>query len=168
MENIQKKSWFKRHPILTGIGSLVLLFIIIGSLGSNDTSTTQQTTASSNSPEREVEQAVVAMNVSSETLRKAYSANQVSADQMYEGKLLEISGTIDTIGKDILDEAYITFEASDPYAFDKVQCMFKMVNEGELATVSKGDPITVQGTMSGVLISGPIVRNCKVISQADR
>ncbi len=159
-----KKSWFKRHPILTGIMSLVLLLIIIGSLGSNDTSTTQQTTASSSSQEREVEQTVVAMKVSSETLRKAYSANQVSADQMYEGKLLEISGTVDTIGKDILDEAYITFEANDPYAFDKVQCMFKIMNEGDLATLSKGQPITVQGTMSGVVISGPLVRNCKVVS----
>lgn len=159
-----KKSWVKRHPILTGFGVLIVLFIIIGSGGDSSTST-QQTTAPSNSSNQEVEQAVVAIKLSSETLRKAYAANQVSADQMYDGKLLEISGTVDTIGKDILDEAYITFEANDPYAYDEVQCMFKMANEGELATVSKGQPITVQGTMSGVVIAGPIVRNCKVISR---
>ncbi len=160
----EKKSWVKRHPILTGLGVLIFLSIIIGSNGENESLQTQEINATTGSQEIESEQPVVAIKVSPEVLRAAYSANQVSADQTYQGKLLEISGTVDTIGKDILDEAYITFETNDSYAFDKVQCMFRVTNEGELVNLSKGQIVTVQGTMSGVVISGPIVKNCRVIA----
>lgn len=156
-----KKSWVKRHPILTGLGALIIIFIVVGSSGNKNSSTTQSASSTSS---RETEQPVAAIKVKSEALRKAYAANQVSADQMYEGKLVEISGTVDTIGKDLTDEAYVTFEPADEYAFDKVQCMFRETEEASIAGFAKGQSIVVQGTVSGVVIAGPLVRNCKVVS----
>lgn len=156
-----KKSWVKRHPVLTGIGIFIVLIIIIGSIGGDDTGSVAENT---NSTSEQQEPTPIAMKVDPNTLRTAYKTNQVSADQQYEGKLVEMTGVIDTIGKDILDEAYVTFQTDEQYALDKVQCMFNAKNEAQLVTFVPGQTITVQGTVSGVVILGPLVRDCKVVA----
>jgi hypothetical protein len=145
-----KKWWF-------WVLAVIVLLVVVSNIGDSTSSTGSTATS------QEAEQ-VVPIKVSAEALRKAYATNQVSADQQYEDKLVEISGTVDTIGKDILDEAYITFETKEQYAFDKVQCMFSASEENSIANFKKGQSIVVHGKVSGVVISGPIVRNCKVIS----
>jgi len=155
MENNVGKKFYKKWWFW--VLAVIVFFVIIGASG-DSTSSPGQTASNS-----KTEEAVAPLKVTSEELRKAYATNQVSADQQYEGKLVEISGTVDTIGKDILDEAYITFETKEQYAFDKVQCMFSASEENSIANFKKGQSVVVQGKVSGVLISGPLVRNCKVV-----
>lgn len=154
---VSKKSWFRKHPVLTGFGGLVILIIILSSIGGESKKENNQ--VANNQPEQKVE----AIKLEAETLRQAYKANEVNGDNLYKGKLVEISGTVDTIGKDLSDEAYVTFETNEQYAFDKVQCMFKTAEEAGLAQLKKGQSFKAQGTVSGVVISGVIVRNCKVL-----
>ncbi len=137
----------------------VIVFIMVVANSGDSTSTPGQTATN-----QEAQQPAVAIKVTAEALRQAYKTNQVSADQQYEDKLVEISGTVDTIGKDVLDEAYITFQPKDPYAFDKVQCMFSSTEEGSIANLRKGQSVVVQGKVSGSMITSVIVRNCKLIS----
>ena len=40
-------------------------------------------------------------------LFEAYDTNSVAADAKYEGKIVEVSGTIQDIGQDIMDTAYL-------------------------------------------------------------
>lgn len=153
---VEKKKFYKKWWFWA---LAVIVFIMVVANSGDSTTGTEQTSTS-----QEAQQPVAAIKVTAEVLRKAYATNQVSADQQYEDKLVEISGTVDTIGKDILDEAYITFEAKEQYAFDKVQCMFSASEENSIANFKKGQSVVVQGKVSGVVISGPIIRNCKVIS----
>lgn len=152
-----KKSWFRRHPVLSILGVIVVI-IIVASTGGSDTPSDTKTSSSSS------EQKTETIKVSAETLRQAYKEYQVGADNTYKGKLVEITGSVETIGKDTTNEAYVTFQTTDQYAIDHVQCMFPKQNEGAISTLKKGDSITVQGTVSGTVISGAIVRNCKVVS----
>lgn len=153
-----KKPWMKKHPILTGLGILIIIIIIASAGGSNEKATSVSHTSTKQEAKTE------ALVVSPETLRQAYKANEVNADNQYKGKFVEMSGTVDTIGKDIIDEAYITFETPEQYAFDKVQCMFKSTQEAPLGTLTKGQQVTVQGTVSGVTIGSVIVRNCTLLT----
>lgn len=159
MENkTENKNWFRRHPVLTVLGILFILGLI-GSVGNKDNNPTVEVVISQE-PEKPTENVI---KVTSEKLRLAYKTNEVSADTAYEGKLVEISGTVDTIGKDITDKAYITFETPEQYSFDKVQCMFKSTEESSMVSLKKGQAITVQGTVSGgALAGGVIVHNCKL------
>lgn len=160
MENqIQKKSWMKRHPILTTLGVIIILGYLISLAGEKGASTN---TITASVPQ---EQATPALKVSAETLRQAYKANEVSGDNQYKGKIVEIAGTVDSIGKDITDEAYVTFETPESVSFDHVQCMFKKSEEGTLGTLTKGQKITVQGTVSGASLGSVIVRGCTVVAQ---
>jgi len=82
---------------------LAILILIINPAGNSkkDDAQTQQ----SSQPQ---EQAIV---VTATKLLQDYEANEVAADAQYKKKIVEVSGTISTIGKDILDTPYISLAA---------------------------------------------------------
>jgi hypothetical protein len=91
-----------------------------------------------------------------------YKANEVSADAKYKGKLIEVSGVVDTIGKDLLDTPFISLQSYEYAIIDHVQCMFDKAAEAELAQVSKNQSITLRGEVSGKL-GNIVVRGCRIV-----
>lgn len=150
------KSWIKRHPILTGIGGLVILIIIISSLGGSKSSSTPTTSAPAKVEE------VQAISITATKLAQAYIDNEVNADVLYKGKILNVSGSIKDIGKDILDTPYVTLESNPSDYFTGVQCMFEKGDEAKLATLNKGTQTTLQGKVSSKL-GNVLLRNCNII-----
>jgi hypothetical protein len=73
MENQIKKSWPRRHPVLTTLGVIIILGYIFSLAGEKGAGTN---TGTSSTPQQEV----VSLKVSAETLRQAYKANEVSGD----------------------------------------------------------------------------------------
>ena len=87
------------------------------------------------------------ISVSANTLAAAYTANEVAADDKYKGKELTVSGTVESIGKDITDTSYVTLAASgDIFG---VQCMFDDQYKGQLAKLQKGQRVQLHGTCKG-------------------
>lgn len=109
------------------------------------------------------EQPVEAVKVSAIQMSADYKENEVAADAKYKNKTVEISGSVDTIGKDILDTPYIAFQTANQYEIlDRVQCMFSRSDEVELAAVAKGQKITLRGEVSGKL-GNIIVKSCEIV-----
>lgn len=154
----ENKNWFKRNPILTGIGGLVILIIIISSIGGSKSSTTLTTSAPAKIEE------VQAISTTATKLAQAYIDNEVNADVLYKGKTLNVSGSIKDIGKDILDTPYVTLESNPSDYFTYVQCMFNKGDEAKLATLKKGTQITIQGKEDGKL-GNVLIRNCSILPQ---
>ena len=96
--------------------------------------------------------------LSANTLFKAYDRNSVAADAKYEDKIVVVSGTIQNIGKDIMDTAYLVIGGSG--FLDGVQCMLPRGQEGLVARVSKGQYVTLKGKVSGQIMGNVIVNNC--------
>lgn len=48
----------------------------------------------------------------------------VKGDEIYSGKYFRLTGAIGDIGKDILENVYITFKRDEPFAITSVQCYF--------------------------------------------
>ena len=69
--------------------------------------------------------------LSANTLFKEYDKNSVAADAKYENKIVVVSGTIQSIGKDIMDTAYLVIGGSG--FLDGVQCMLPRGQEGLVA-----------------------------------
>lgn len=97
----------------------------------------------SSQPEQEVVQ-VTALELFAD-----YDANEVAAEQKYDGKLLEITGTVKDISRDVFDDLYVTLEAEDnEYSFYSVQCY---INENDEASMEKaaalveGDTAVIRG-----------------------
>lgn len=154
----QKKNWFRRHYILSGIGGVFLLFIILGMIGSDP----DVQVASENREQEKNEAQVAEIKVTAVELSQAYDNNKVSADVKYKDKIVEVSGIVDSIGKDILNDPYVTLKGRATSLFG-VQCMFSRASEGELANLSKGQSITLKGRVDGELIGNVLVRGCTIV-----
>ena len=96
--------------------------------------------------------------LSANTLFKEYERNSVAADAKYEDKIVVVSGTVQNIGKDIMDTAYLVIGGSG--FLDGVQCMLPRGQEGLVARVSKGQYVTLKGKVSGQTIGNVLVNNC--------
>jgi len=148
------RNWFMRHKILSGILGLFLIIILGSALGSgNDDRPT------SSSPTAAETEEVQAISITARQLYQEYSDNQIAADAKYEDQWLEITGTVESIGKDIVDDMYVSLETGN--LVGSVQCMLEDSEFEEAANLSEGQSVTVIGKNDGMLLN-VIVRKCTI------
>ena len=97
--------------------------------------------------------------VTATKLYTEYDDNEVAADLKYKDKVITVSGVVDDIAKDILDDIYVTLKG-DEY-FGTVQCFFSDSHTNKAASLKKGDRLTIKGLCTGTLM-GPIIRGCVI------
>ena len=95
------------------------------------------------------------LKVTSKTLYKEYNNNEIAADDKYKGKIIQVRGTIRDIGKDIMDDAYISLIGDD--FFGDVQCFFP--DKSYLLNLKKGQRVNVIGYCDGLFMN-IILQNC--------
>ena len=123
----------KRH-----IASLVTLLVFsVLAIGSTE----------SEEDTKEVQSKTPSYTLSADQLYREYESNEVAADEKYKGKIVIVSGKIQDIGKDIMDEPYIVIGGEG--FLDGVQCSFAKSQESSIARLSKGQNVKVKGEVSG-------------------
>ena len=111
------------------------------------------------SPSPSVEAAI---QISAKDLLNAYDENKLNADNQYKDKLLEVTGFVDDIGTDVLDDVYVTLGDGDEFSFTTVQCYFKDKEEiDKVATLKSGDEITIIGKCDGQFFNVDL-KDCKI------
>jgi hypothetical protein len=90
-----------------------------------------------------------AISVTADQLVSDYEANEVAADEKYKEKVIEVSGYVDSIGKDITDTMYVTLETGEEFSLVHPQLFFSDTHEAEVAELKKGDPLTVRCRCDG-------------------
>ena len=78
----------------------------------------------------------------------------------YKGKTIRVSGRIQDIGIDILNDAYIVIGGTG--FLDGVQCMFSDSENTSISSLSKGDFVTVKGEVAGKVIGNVLIRKCSL------
>lgn len=137
----------------------VLVILIIGAIASggesDSNSSATQANGTSDVPantvvEEKKEEIIV---VSAEEIAKAFKDNEVKANQLYKGKMVEVTGVVDNIGESF-GSTYITLEAEEDFALTQAQCFFDDKEEiNKIASLSKGDTVTVIGKVDGMSIN---------------
>lgn len=86
------------------------------------------------------------------TVVRAYDANELGGDATYKGKRFQISGTVESVGKDILGSAYVSIDGGHPIRH--VQCFLRNDAEITKATgLQPGQSITVVGRIDGLMMN---------------
>lgn len=136
----------KLRHIASAIAVAGFLFIAFGS----DDEKTTETSIAAETP---------AIEVSARQLYADYEANGVAADEKYKGKVLRVTGKVNTIDRDIMDKIYVTLKG-DKYLGD-IQCFFAEDHVKTASQLSKGQTITVKGKCDGkmmnVLLKGCVI-----------
>ena len=168
------RCFVSRHKVLTVIGGLV----IIGALGSitggnsnNKISDSKQTSVSvedsnkqtsvsnENSNKKQMEPE---LNISATELINAYKENEVKADKMYKGKIVEVNGIVDGIDSGIDDKAIVRLSDGDEFSFDNVQCCIDDENQDKACELKKGENVTIIGKEDGEIAGTPFIKDCKI------
>lgn len=151
-----------------GMGCLIAIIVIIviggiiGSTGEDDQDTQETVATTDKKDTKKKEEKVEVMKIDPEELITDYEANEVKGDEIYDGKMMELTGKIGDIGKDLTEEVYITFARENEFEFTSVQCYFKDKNEiKKVMELSKGDTITVQGKCNGKF-GNVLIENCVI------
>lgn len=101
---------------------------------------------------------------SPEYIVRDYEQNEVAADNKYKGKTIRISGRINDIGKDIMDQIYITFKMPGQWEIRTVQCFFSDAHSQEIGNLRKGQDITIQGTVNGLMMN-VLLKDCWIVKE---
>lgn len=159
-------------------GGVVLAIIVLCNLGSSDSSSSSSDIASSENASGQSSEASIAEEViqtvaekviqkeeaiviSPRTLYSEYKENEVAADMKYKGKLLRIKGKVDSIGKDILDDPYLTFSID---FLESINFYFDEDNESEIANCRKGQTLAIEGRCSGLFATTSVIMSdCKIV-----
>ena len=132
---------------------VVAVFGVIGSIGDSESGST------ASAPRQEVQEES-AIAVTAVKLATEYKDNQVAADIKYKDKIVEVSGTVETIGKDILEDSYVFFEGAG--IVNRIQCYVSKANEASIASLASGQKVTMRGRVDGGTFN-VIVKNCEVV-----
>ncbi len=128
---------------------IILAAFLVLAVGSTDTDTDTQ----------KVQSQAPSYTLSANQLYNEYDSNEVAADSRYKGKVVVVTGTVQDIGKDIMDDAYIVI-GGDGF-LDGVQCTFTKGSQSSVARLSKGQQVRVKGEVAGKM-GHVLVKKCSL------
>ena len=169
------RCFVSRHKVLTVIGGLVIIGALSSITGGNsnnkisdnkqtsvsvensDSKQTSVSTENSNKKQMEPE-----LNISATELINAYKENEIKADKMYKGKIVEVNGIVDAIDSGIDDKAIVRLSNGDEFSFDNVQCCIDDENQDKACELEKGENVIIVGEADGEIAGTPFIKDCKI------
>lgn len=107
-----------------------------------------------------IPETVDVLRISAADLLAQYETNEVAADRVYKGKLVEVRGVVDNVGKDILGQMYVALKGGNEFGIFCVQCFFGRDWESALATVKPGYIYKIRGKCTGKL-GNVLLKECE-------
>jgi len=156
----------KQLIIVSSIIGFCLLLTIVGLAGDNKTTSTSADLASSNTTaSTKKDKKVETIKVNAIQIYNEYKENEVSADKKYKGKLIDVSGEVDKIGKDIMDNPYVSLVTlkNSIMNLSMVQCSFNSDKSNELALLKKGTKVIIRGEGKGSMATIVEIGNCELL-----
>ena len=102
-----------------------------------------------------------AVKVTALKLYQDYDNNEAAADDIYKGKLLEVSGRVASIDKDAFNDTIVWLRAKDE--FNKVMAKMSKENAAQAKTLKKGQSVTVSCKGSTRIIGSPTMDDCAIL-----
>ncbi len=144
--------------LLLGLVTLPLLFcggcLFLGTL--NGLTGRQPVAGARQEPEQDP------IRVTAYELLGHYKGNEVAADATYKGKLVEVNGVIESIGKDFLGSPYVALEVR--HETFCVQCCFDEAGESALVRLQPRRVVTIRGRCAGKA-GNVVLRDCRVVKE---
>lgn len=95
-------------------------------------------------------------------LWQAFDSNEVAAEDAYKNKPVTLKGKIDGITTSPTGYPQISFNA-DRYGVNRVVCEFDKAARQKIATLKKGQQITLTGKCQGMVMKSVFVRDTQIV-----
>lgn len=110
----------------------------------------------------EVPEPEVYPSYTAKQIYSGYKANEIAMDSEVKGKIVEVSGTVDEIGKDWLGNPYVRLRA-DSYGFELLTFNFPKSSMNQLSTLREGNKATIRGKCTGFSIMFVYFDECTLV-----
>lgn len=148
-------SWFtlrKGHTTKAKAISFVWLALSLATLGlSDDPSTGGGSSGSASSPAKAPAAQIMQVNI--RDILSAYENNEIGADNKYKGNLIQVTGVIGSVKKDILDNLYVTLGTGARFEIPTIQAFFDDSMNEQLGQLRKGSRLTVVCRVNGLMMN---------------
>jgi hypothetical protein len=104
------------------------------------------------------------INVTAGQLFAEYKANAVAADARYQGQVVQLTGIVDSIDRDMLDYPFVKLSSEDRGEMLRMRCTFPEKSEDKLLKLTAGQIITVRGNYDGYLVN-ILLKDCVLVEE---
>ncbi|OHX15346.1 hypothetical protein BI343_03100 [Chromobacterium amazonense] len=146
--------------IAIGLVALIALGAMFGGKGDKEGKMASADSQTSSAPVAEASKEA-AVKVTALKLYQDYDDNEAAADDIYKGKLLEVSGRVASIDKDAFDNTVVWLRGKDE--FNRVMAKMGKENAAQAKTLKKGQSVTVSCKGSTRIIGSPTMDECAVL-----
>jgi len=101
--------------------------------------------------------------ISAKDLYASYAANEVSADKNFKGKTFYVSGRIEEIKKDFMNDIYVTLKTGEMFSY--IHCYLD--DENVAAELHKNQKVTFKGKCDGMVLTSVVMKNCEFVKNLD-
>jgi tRNA_anti-like len=91
-----------------------------------------------------------------------YTDNEVRADAAFKGKLIQTSGVVDDVKRDVLNTVYVVIGTGKQYEVRRLQCFVDEDNANTVASLTKGRRVTIRGRVKRLMMN-VLVEDCEVV-----
>ncbi len=92
-------------------------------------------------------------------LLSSYENNEIGADNKYKNKIIQVTGTISSVKKDIMNNFYVTLGTGAVFEIPEVQAFFDDSMGDQLGNLGKGNKLTVVCRVEGLMMN-VLARDC--------
>lgn len=145
------------------VGWIVIGIIILGIIrGVMDVNKKDNDTVASDAGTESFDymQSKAIITIRAKDLIDSYNANEVAADEIYKGRILEVMDKITDIRKDAFDKMHITLFRGSLSGLD---CTISPIEKEKVIQLKKGDYITIRGKCEGMFMSQVGLKDCIVL-----
>lgn len=144
------------------LGGVVLLAAVGAVMGGDESSSSSPSYSDSPSGDQpsSAPAPAPATPVSAEQLLTEFEANEVRAVQTWKGKRVEITGLVDSVGLDFMDDPVVNIGTGKDFEILTIMC--NPSNGDRAAQLNKGEPITVTATIKGEIMGTPHLDDCSI------
>lgn len=104
-----------------------------------------------------------ALPVTAQRLFSDYRANEVAADAKYKDKWLAVTGQVDSVKKDILDNVFVSLRTQN--RFMSAHAQMAKSNLGQVAQLKRGQEVMLLCAGGGLLLGSPVLDKCRIVEQ---
>ncbi len=144
---------------LSCIGVFVLSMVACSKTENSTDNQAQNSTAPAQVAEKPKAENLV--SVTSVELSKDYEENTVAADQKYKGKKFKVTGSITSIDTDFTGAPYLTLTGFNE--FSNPQFKFDEDSKGKIASLKKGNKVTLICEGDGDVIKTAMSKDCSFV-----
>jgi hypothetical protein len=148
----RKKPFYTRKRFI--IPAALLALIIVASMSSGGGDNASSAAGVAEAP------AAPEVTVTAAKLFEDYQANEVSADSKYKGKSIAVTGTLNAIRKDFMDNTILDFRTSNE--FMPVHARLEESQVSRAGTLAKGNKVTVTCKGGGMIMGSPQLSECVI------